>query len=264
MRSSGPGHLLLLALLGVTLTFLLLPILVVIPSAFSSDVAVTFPPTGVSLRWFTSAVGQPEFLRAFGVSALVAALSTAISLITGALAAYALVRFKFPGRAFLELLFLTPLIFPSIVLAIALTMVLGAVGLLRTFPGLLLAHSIIVLPYAVRALIGSISMVHHSLEEAACTLGATPAQVWRYITFPLIRPGLLAAGVFCLIMSFDEFMVSLFLVGPGLTTLPIELFNYTEFHMDPTVSAVSTILIAISCVAMAVIERTVGLARILS
>ncbi len=249
---------------GVTVAvilFLVTPILVVIPSAFSNDVAVSFPPVGFSTKWFVKAVQTPGFVHALGISTLVAAVATAISVLIGSLAAYALVRYRFAGRGLIELLLLTPLIVPSIVLAIALTMILGSIGLLGNMAGLFIAHVILTLPYAVRVLTGSMMQIDVALEEASLSLGASPAQVWRLVILPLAAPGLLAAAVFGFIMSFDEFSVSFFVAGPGIYTLPIELFNYTEINIDPTVSAVSTVLIAMSVVAFVVIERTVGLAR---
>lgn len=241
--------------------FLVTPILIVIPSAFSDDVAVSFPPIGFSMKWFVNALQTPGFVHALGVSALVAAVATAVSVLVGSLAAYALVRYRFPGRGMIELLLLTPLIVPSIVLAIALTMILGSIGLLGGMAGLFIAHVILTLPYAVRVLTGSMMQIDLALEEASLSLGASPVQVWRLVILPLAAPGLLAAAVFGFIMSFDEFSASFFIAGPGIYTLPIELFNYTEINIDPTVSAVSTVLIAMSAAAFVVIERTVGFAR---
>ncbi len=267
MARSGPRRGLYGVALGTVvvavMVFLAAPILVVIPSAFSNDVAVSFPPVGFSTKWFVSAVHTPGFAHAFGISALVALVATIVSVLIGSLAAYALVRYRFPGRALVELLLLTPLIVPSIVLAIALTMILGSIGLLGNIAGLFIAHIILTLPYAVRVLTGSMMQIDVSLEEASLSLGARPAQVWRMVILPLATPGLLAAAVFGFIMSFDEFSVSFFVAGPGVNTLPIELFNYTEINIDPTVSAVSTVLIALSVIAFVVIERTVGLAKLL-
>ncbi len=260
-RRSVAG-LLLGAVVVAVVVFLVTPILVVIPSAFSDDVAVSFPPVGFSTKWFAKAVETPGFMHALGVSALVALVATAVAVLIGSLAAYALARYRFPGRSVIELLLLTPLIVPSIVLAIALTMILGAVGLLGNIAGLLIAHVILTLPYAVRVLSGSMAQIDVALEEASLSLGASPAQVWRLVILPLATPGLLAAAVFSFIMSFDEFSVSFFVAGPGINTLPIELFNYTEINIDPTVSAVSTVLIVMSVAAFAIIERTVGLARV--
>ena len=115
------------------------------------------------------------------------------------------------------MLLLTPLIVPSIVLAIALTMILGSVGLLGNIAGLFIAHVILTLPYAVRVLTGSMAQIDIALEEASLSLGARPGQIWRWVILPLARPGLLAASVFGFIMSFDEFSVSFFVAGPGST-----------------------------------------------
>lgn len=261
-EARGPGRLVLGGFVAAVALFLTAPILVVIPSAFSDDVAVTFPPVGFSLKWFLSAATTPDFVHAFGVSALVALVATAASVLIGSLAAYALVRYRFPGRGLVELLLLTPLIVPSIVLAMALTMILGSIGLLGNLAGLLVAHVILTLPYAVRVLAGSVAQIDVALEEASLSLGARPAQAWRLVVLPLMKPGLLAASVFGFIMSFDEFSVSFFVAGPGTNTLPIALFNYVEINIDPTVSAVSTVLIALSVAAFVVIERTIGLMRL--
>lgn len=257
-------RLLNLWIVGFVVVFLLLPILIVIPSAFNNDATVTFPIHGFTFKWFVNAMSRAEFIRSFFISAAVSIIATLISLAAGGLAAYAMVRRTFRGRALLELVLLSPLIFPSIVLAIALTMVLGSMGLLRTFVGLVVAHAIVTLPYAVRSLVGTLHGIDASLEEAAAVLGARRFYVWKHVLFPLLRPGVLAAAIFSFIMSFDEFAVSFFVVGPGLTTLPIELFNYTEFFSDPTICAVSTILILLSTLAVFAIERTVGLAKLMS
>lgn len=140
-------------------------------------------------------------------------------------------------------------------------MIQGSIGLLGDMAGLFIAHVILTVPYAVRVLTGSMMQIDVMLEEASLSPGASPAQVWRLVILPLAAPGLLAAEVFGFIMSFDEFSVSFFIAGPSIYTLPIELFNYTEINIDPTVSAVSTVLIAMSVAAFVVIERTVGLAR---
>jgi putative spermidine/putrescine transport system permease protein len=248
--------------IALVMVFLLLPIAVIVPIAFSQDATMAFPPSGLSIRWFEAVLARPDFLQAFYLSARLAVLATAISLVIGGLAAYALVRFRFPGRAVCEALFLSPLIVPTVVIAIALTMVLGQLGLLRSFWGLVAAHVIMTLPYAVRVLAASLTEIGRDVEEAAMLLGATPGRMLLHVLLPLLRPGILAAGVFSLIVSFDEFTVTLFVAGPGLYTLPIEIFNYVEFYSDPTIAAISSLLVALSCIAIGVIERVVGLQNV--
>jgi putative spermidine/putrescine transport system permease protein len=241
--------------------FLALPILIVVPSAFSTEPSMTFPPRGFSLRWFQNILNRPEFLQAFWLSASVALIATAISLVIGTLAGIALVRYAFPGREALQVLFMTPLIFPAIVLAVGIAMVLSPLNLLRTFWGLVAAHLVITLPYIIRTVSATLSEIDKAYEEAAMTLGANRWRSFRRVTLPLLRPGLLAGATFSLIISFDEFTISLFLVGPGLMTLPLEMYNYTEFSVDPTVAAISTILILLTAGAVLTIERLVGLGR---
>lgn len=244
------------------LIFLLLPIVIVIPLAFSQDASMVFPPSGMSLKWFERAIARPEFVTAFWLSAQLAVLSTAISLTLGGLAAYALVRFRFMGRSLYMGLFLSPLIVPTVVLAIALTMIFAQLGLLRNFWGLVIAHVIITLPYTVRVLSASLSEIGRDVEEAAMILGATPMRMLIHVLLPLLRPGIISAGVFALIISFDEFTITLFVSGPGLYTLPIEIFNYAEFYSDPTIAAISALLILFSAIGIIIIERFVGLRNV--
>ena len=241
--------------------FLVLPIGIVIPSAFSNGTALTFPPQGFSLRWFGAILERPALVQATINSALIALVATAISLIVGTLSAFTLRRYDFPGRQALMTLFLTPLIFPAIVLAAAIAMVLAPLGLVRTFWGLVLAHIIVTLPYIVRTVSATLAEIDKAWEEAALTLGADPWTGFRTITLPLLRPGLVAGATFSLIISFDEFTISLFLVGSGMMTLPIEMYNYAEFSLDPTLAAVSTLLILATTAAVLAIERTVGLGK---
>jgi putative spermidine/putrescine transport system permease protein len=243
------------------LFFLALPILVVIPAAFAPESTLGFPPRGFSLKWFQNVVQQPQFLTAFYVSVFVAIVSTALSLVTGTLAAFALVRHRFPGRQLFELVFVAPLVFPAIVYGIAMLMVLNPLRLTRTVLGLVLAHVVLTLPYVLRTVGATLHGVNRTLEESAAILGANRWRTFRYVTLPLILPGLIAGATFSLIISFDEFTVALFLTGPGLMTLPLEIYNYTEFTIDPTIAAISTVLIVISVAVIVAIERFLGFER---
>ena len=241
--------------------FLALPVLVVIPSAFSASSTLGFPPQGLSLRWFANVTGQPQFARALAVSAAVAAVATALALTLGTLAAFGLVRYRFPGRDLLQLVFVAPLVFPAIVYGVAMLMVLGPLKLTQTVVGLVLAHVVITLPYVLRTVSATLHGVDRRIEESAQILGANPWRTFWHVTLPLLRPGLIAGATFSLIVSFDEFTVSLFLTGPGLMTLPLEIYHYTEYTIDPTIAAISAVLIVLSVVAIAAIERVLGFER---
>jgi putative spermidine/putrescine transport system permease protein len=243
------------------LAFLALPIVVVIPSAFSAGVVLGFPPEGFSLRWFRNVVDRPQVLTALGVSLQVALVATAASLVLGTMAAYGLVRHRFRGRELLQLGFVAPLVFPAIVYGVAMLMVLNPLRLTRTTLGLVLAHVVITLPYVVRTVGATLHGVDRRLEESAQILGASPWRAFWHVTLPLLRPGLIAGATFSLIVSFDEFTVSLFLTGPGLMTLPLEIYHYTEFTIDPTIAAISTVLIVLSVAAILAIERFLGFER---
>ncbi|GGF50135.1 ABC transporter permease [Azorhizobium oxalatiphilum] len=243
------------------LLFLALPIFIVVPLAFSSDASLSFPPHGFSFRWFVNMVNRQEFLRAAGLSAMLAVVATICSLIVGSLAAVGLVRYHFPGRDTLLMVFMTPLIFPAIVLGAGLALMFSPLGLLRNFWGLLLAHMVVTFPYCLRTSLATLHEVDKALEEAAYTLGANRWRTFRHVTLPLMRPGLLAGATFSLIISFDEFTITMFLAGPGLMTLPLEMYNYTEFSLDPTIAAISTVLLIITSIAIVIIEKLVGLGK---
>lgn len=252
---------LLKAYVGLVLLFLALPVIIVIPAAFNTVPTLSFPPKGFSMQWFATAWNHQPFWDTLWVSLAIAFLAGLISLVIGTLGAFAIVRHKFPGRQVLELLFMTPLVFPAIVLAVALTMVLGPLGLVRNFWGLVFAHVIVTIPYAIRSVAANLAEIDIAYEEAAKTLGANPIKTFWLVTMPMLRPGLIAGAVFAAIISFDEFTISLFLVGPGVMTLPLEIYYYTEFQMDPTVAAISTMLVGITVVLVILIERFIGLKR---
>jgi len=233
---------------AAAIVFLLLPILVVIPSAFGESSELEFPPTGFSFRWFENVFEQPDFLQGFVLSVRLAITATTISLLFGGAAAYALSRYSFPGKRLVSLAFTAPLAFPAIVLAVALAVGLSFFPVFGRFGNLLLAHIIVTLPYAIRTLTAAFSEFDVGLEEAASTLGAGRlATIW-YVILPLIRPGLASAATFCLITSFDEFTISLFLTKPGYVTLPIAMYAYTDYNLDPTIAAISTLLLLVPAI----------------
>jgi ABC-type molybdate transport system permease subunit len=163
---------------------------------------------------------------------------------------------QFPGRGVLLALFTAPLLLPTIVLGLALLLVFSQLGLLATFPGLILGHSLVGMPYVVRLMLTAIGGVPPAVEEAATTLGAGPAMVFYRVTLPLMRPALVAAAALASLAAFDEGVISRFIVGPRMTTLPIALFRYVQYHADPEVSALSVVLIAFTVAIIGVVERS--------
>jgi putative spermidine/putrescine transport system permease protein len=243
--------------------FLLAPVLLVVPMSFSADAFLIWPPSGFSLRWYVALTRDTGLLEAARNSLLLAILVCAAALILAVPAALVLARGAFWGQAAIVALLSAPLLLPTIVLALALLIVFVGYGLIGSWPGLLLAHLLVALPYAVRVLMTAVSTLPPAVEEAAASLGAAPWSVFRRVTLPLMLPGVAAATAIVFLVSFDEVVISLFVVGPQLTTLPVALFHYVESRTDPLVAAVSALLVVLTLAIVLILERALGLARAL-
>lgn len=241
--------------------FLLAPIAIVVVLSFSDGATLTFPPPGLSLRWFTYLAGRDEFIAATLVSLQVAALASVGAVVLGLLAALALVRQRFVGKAFVEGLLMGPLVLPGIITGIALLQYFTAAGFVRSFERLVLGHLVICTPYAVRSLTASLYGIDASLEEASSTLGASGWRTFRRVLIPLLRPGLAAAGIFTFVTSFDNVVVSIYLIGADTVTLPIRILTYLEWQFDPSIAAISTIFIVVTTIVVALTEALTGLSR---
>ena len=229
---------------AVIVLYLLAPIIVVIATAFTTTAYPVFPPQGFTLRWFEKFLATPEFVESMKISAMLATASTCIAAVLGTTSALALARFRIPGKATISALLLSPILFPTIVLGLALLVFSTKLGLSGTFANLVCAHVVLVTPFVIRMVMVSLARFDPAIEEAARNLGAGRWRTFFQITLPLIRPGVLAGSVFAFIISFDELVVTLFLTAPGLQTLPIRIYTYVEYSSDPTISAISTVLIA--------------------
>jgi putative spermidine/putrescine transport system permease protein len=246
---------------AVVLSFLMLPVAVVVLASFSSTSFLTVPPQGLTLKWYGRVLQSPDYLHAIWVSVSLAAAATLGALAVGTAASYALVRRFVPGRALVSSLVMSPLVFPGVVIGVALLQLYAALGMAGSFVGLWLAHLVITVPYVVRTTLASLHGLDAELEDAACTLGATRLEAFRLVTLPLLRPGLAAGGLFAFITSFDHVPVSIFLTGVASTTLPVKLFTAIEFGVDPTVAAVSSLLILATGATLVLAERWVGIHR---
>lgn len=246
---------------GVLFAFLLAPVILVIPLSFSSANNLVFPPPGWSLRWYLAMVQQAGLVQAAWNSLVLAGAVAAVCLLLGMPAALALDRGRFRGREALMALITAPLLLPTIVIGLALLTVFVSLGLLGTWSGLVLAHLTITLPYAVRVLSTALSTLPPGIEDAARSLGASPGRVFWRVTFPLMIPGVVATAAITFLVSFDEVVISLFVVGPQLTTLPVALYRYVEARTDPLVAAVSTLLVGLTLLVVLVLDRAVGLRR---
>jgi putative spermidine/putrescine transport system permease protein len=253
----GQGRLLAAAAIGVVV-FLQIPVLVVMLAAFSKTAYLTIPPKGLTLHWFEVVLRDPEYLSAAWTSLWLAAGATAAALVLGLIAAYAIHRRLVPAAGALTSLFMAPLILPSVVLGVALLQYYTLTGMRGSSVGLWLAHVAITVPYVVRASLSSLSSVDEALEDAARVLGADGFTSFRLITFPLVKPGLVAGGLFAFITSLDNVPVSVFLLSASQTTLPVKIFTSVEQGVDPSVAAVSTLLIVTTGIVLLLAERWTG------
>lgn len=245
--------------IGLIIAFLLLPLVFIVLFAFNDAPYIQFPPRGLSLRWVENFLTSPEFMQAFWFSLRLAAVAVVCSTVIGTMASLALVRGNLPFSGALSALFLSPLMVPSILTGLAIFQVFYLTDLGRSFWALLVAHVAVTVPYTIRTVTAVLANFDRSLEDAAASLGASRWTVFREVTLPLIRPGVIAGAMFGFIVSFDQFEVSLFLVAPNTTTLPIHLFNYLRFNFDPTIAAASLVSLVLATVAVVAIERLVGL-----
>lgn len=243
--------------------FLLAPIVVVIIASFSDRPYLVFPPKGFSFRWYSQFFESHEFVDALTLSIQLGLLTTVISSLVGVLASLALVSLRFRGVEIVRAVFAAPLMVPGIVVGIAMLIYFNRIRMGNTFASLLLAHVALTLPYVTRIVSAGLQSFDRSLEEAARGLGASRVRALLDVTLPLIKGSLMAAAVFAFIISFDEVVVTLFLAGPRMTTLPVAIYTYIEYTSDPSIAAISTILVVLTVVAVLVIDRTAGFTRFL-
>jgi putative spermidine/putrescine transport system permease protein len=249
------GRRLLAAYNLLAYAFLLAPLAIVVLFSFSDAATFALPPPAFSLRWFRYLAGRDEFITAAVMSLEVAALAALGAVLLGLPASLALVRHRIPGRALVDGLLMGPLVLPGIVLGIALLQYFTALGLLRSFDRLVLGHSIICLPFAIRSISASLHGIDPSLEEAARTLGAGPWRTFRRVLLPLVAPGVASGFLFAFITSFDNVVVSIYLIGADTVTLPIRILTYLDWQFDPSIAAISTIVLAVTIVAVTTAER---------
>ncbi len=266
--SQNFGRWLLRGAAGLSLAYILTPVFFVTWLAFFNQEIPSFPPEGYSLRWFREVPGNDRFVSGFLLSLQVGLVATAIGLLIGVPAALRLARARFAGRELISSLLLLPLVVPGIVLGIALyvfhveTEINTGVPILGSLGGLVAGHVLIVIPWTVRLVTASLANLDLSIEEAAQSLGADRLTTFWRITLPSILPGIVAAALFGFVSSFGNLEMSLFIVGPGRTTLPIAILQYLEWKIDPTIAAVSVLQIIFIGAAMLITDRFVKISRV--
>ncbi|GAB3187347.1 ABC transporter permease [Nesterenkonia suensis] len=241
---------------------MLVPIVFVVATAFTSGSTLRFPPEGFSLKWFDAAVNYEPFTGALLSSIQLALVSTTLALAVGVPATLAIHRGALPGKGLVEGLFLSPLIIPELVVGLALYQQLIVTFRIDNWPVLILGHTALLLPYAVRVTGAALAGSEPSLEEAARGLGASPVRAFFTITLPILRPGLFSAALLGFVTSFNNVPLSLLLQSREARTLPVTMLDYVQQSYDPMVAAISTLILAGTVVIAVIAERTVGFAKI--
>lgn len=242
--------------------FLLGPLVVVVAGSFTEAPHVTFPPEGFTLAWYGRLLDRPDFLASFVDSLVIAAVATVAATALGTLAAIGLDRRGGAGAEALRAFAMSPLVLPTVITGVALFQFFRVIELDASLAALVVGHTLITVPYVVRTVGAALVSLDPALGEAAASLGAAPLRILLMVTLPAIAPAMLVSVIFVFIISFDQVTVSIFLSDSSTMPLPIRIYTYIEFAIDPMVAAVSTLLILFAYLLVVVLERLIGLDRV--
>jgi len=249
----------------VIVAMMLLPVLITFPVALTSVVRISFPPVGISGRWFAAILNDPVLLAAITRSFWLALTAAIVGTLIALPCAFVIERGRLPGRNLLETWITGPRMIPQIVLALALLAYFERIGLAESFAGLLIAHLVITIPFAFRTLLVSVSTLDRRLEWSSEVLGASPTYTLLHIIVPQLKTGLIAAFIFTFILSFNNVTLALFLSGFGQRTLPVEMFQRMNVGgMTPAIPAISFVLAVVGVTLFIFLDRTVGVYRFLA
>jgi putative spermidine/putrescine transport system permease protein len=251
-------HHLLSIIAVLVLLFLFLPLFLIVLTSFNSADTISLPLEGFSLRWFARVFKSRSLVSSLKTSLILAVVASCIGLVIGVFAALAITRK--PGKLsdFFLNLFLSPSLIPGIVIGYVLFQFMVVKLAIPLDAALLIGHLLVVLPYTVRLITAGLKECDVSVEEAARTLGCTPSQAFRKVVLPSLKPAFLSAFMLAFINSFNNIPVSMYLKGPGKNTLPYAMMNFIEYNYDPTVSALSVMLMGLTVAFMVVIDRATG------
>ncbi|MCC6306253.1 MAG: ABC transporter permease [Rhodobacteraceae bacterium] len=244
----------------LVILFLFAPLIATTLISFNATPTFGFPSQGLSLRWYANVFARPEFWVGFRHSLLLATLGTLAAIVISTLTAVAVVRFRFPGRSLMNALVMSPIVIPEVVLGLAILVWIYAVLDMPGAWALYLLHTILVIPYIVRMIIAGLQGYDINLEHAAMLLGASPFRAFLLITLPSLKDHIMAGAIVAFIVSLHNFTATMFLVL-NRPTLPTAVYQYIRTETDPTVAALSTLLLLIPLSVVAVGRRWLGLDR---
>ncbi len=228
--------------------FLLLPSFIVIPMSFGNVGEMVFPPKSFSTFLYKQFFFESNWMDVTWRSFRVASGATVASILLGVPAAYSIVRGNYPGKKYITMLLLSPILIPIIVIALGLYFYFASLGITGSEASLILGHSVYTTPFVIVTSMAGMRHVDQNLETAATIMGAGPFQTFFKVTLPLLRPAIFAGGLFAFLMSFDEVVIAYFIAKAGASTLPVKMFSSIQWEISPVLAAVSTFLTALSLV----------------
>lgn len=241
------------------LAYLILPLVVIIGTSLTETSYLAFPPEGLTLKWFGVLFEDPSYVSAFVTSTLLALAATAVSVLLAVPAGLALARYVFAGREAVSALLQSPLVLPYVVLGAALLQFGTVIGMARSFEALLVGHVIIVLPFVLRSVLPLLTHEQRALEEASMDLGANPVTTFFLVVLPQIRGGLVSGALLAFISSWINVELSIFNTTSALNTIPVKMFNYVQYTIDPSIAAVSAITVVAAAVVIILLDLLMGL-----
>lgn len=236
----------LVAFSGLVLVYLVLPTLVIVPLSFSSEAFLSFPPPGLSLRWYEAFAQSVDYRYAILNSLKIGVPAALLATTLGTLAALALVRGTFPARRTISAMMIAPIVLPQIVLAIGIFPIMVRLGLNGTYPAILFGHTVICLPLVFITVAASLRAYPSTYEMAAMTLGANGWRTFWHVTFPMIRVGVVVGFIFAFTFSFDELILAIFLTSPATRTVPRLLWEQLNYQMTPVIAAATVSLLGVT------------------
>ena len=240
------------------IAFLLIPTILVAWMSFGDSNQIVFPPKGYSLILFQRFFTEQGWVDATILSFWIAIFSTMLALLLGIPAAYGLARAKFPGRRFIALFLLSPVMLPSVVIALALYSYFFKLDLGQGMFKLVMAHTVVTLPFVIVTASAGMRNIDANLERAAIIMGAGRLLVLRRVTIPLLLPSIVASSLFAFLTSYDEVVITWFVANAGYTTLPVKMFSSIQFEVSPVLAAISTMLTGLSiaaCVLVSIAQK---------
>ncbi|MCX8279083.1 ABC transporter permease [Phyllobacterium sp. 0TCS1.6C] len=239
-----------IAFCSLAMIFLIGPTFAIIPISFSSANFLSYPLPGFSLQWYHKILQPQPWMSALLNSLIIGAGATVVATVLGTVAALGLSRGHLPARAAILAVIISPMIVPVVISGVGMYFFFAKLGLVASFLGLILAHAVLAVPFVVITVTATLKNFDMNLVRAAASLGASPFHAFRTITLPLIAPGVVSGALFAFVFSFDEVVVALFISGPGQRTLPRQMFDGLRDNIDPSILAMSTLLVLISIVLM--------------